>query len=336
MTFDRIAGAVQEPQNWLTYSGSLQGTRYSTLDQIKPANAANLDLKWVYQAQSLEKFEATPLVVDGDHVHGRAAEHRGRDRHAHGAARTGCTGTRCRRRPTSAAATSTADWRFSAIRCTWARSTRNWWRSISRPAARSGRRKVAEYTKGYGITLAPLAVKDKIVVGPAGGERGIAGFLAAYDAKTGKEVWRFHTIPQPGEPGHETWDGDAWKTGGASVWVTGSYDPELNLVYWGTGNPGPDWNPHDARRRQSVLRFGDRAGCGYGQAEMVLPVHAARRMGLRFGAGSGAGGSDLEGQAAQGDVVGESQRLLLRARPEQRRVPVGQGIREADVGERNR
>jgi alcohol dehydrogenase (cytochrome c) len=83
-----------------------------------------------------------------------------------------------------------------------------------------------------------------VIVGPAGGEYGIRGFIAAHDAKTGKEVWRFNTIPGPGEPGHDTWQGDDWKSGGAPVWVTGSYDPELNLTYWGIGNPGPDWNPN--------------------------------------------------------------------------------------------
>src|SRR5262249_8482013 len=107
--------------------------------------------------------------------------------------------------------------------------------------------KVAEYTMGYAVAHAPLAVKDKIVVGPAGGERGISGFLAAYDAKTGKQAWKFNNIPQPDEPNFGTWAGDSWKTGGASVWMTGAYDPELNLVYWGTGNPGPDWNPKQRR-----------------------------------------------------------------------------------------
>src|SRR2546421_3063774 len=81
---------------------------------------------------------------------------------------------------------------------------------------------------GYSLTLAPLVVKDKVIVGPAGGEYGIRGFLAAFDAKTGKEVWRFNTIAGPGEPGRETWGGDSWKTGGGSIWVTGSYDPESN------------------------------------------------------------------------------------------------------------
>ena len=102
---------------------------------------------------------------------------------------------------------------------------------------------VADVKLAYSITMAPLVVKDKVIVGVGGGEYGIRGFVAAYDAKTGKEVWRSYTIPGPGEPGHDTWRGDAWKYGSASVWVTGSYDPELNLTYWGIGNPGPDWNP---------------------------------------------------------------------------------------------
>ena len=102
---------------------------------------------------------------------------------------------------------------------------------------------------------APLVVKDKVIVGIAGGEFGIRGFLAAYDARTGKEAWKFYTIPGPGEPGHETWSGDSWMHGGASVWVTGSYDPQLNLTYWGIGNPGPGLEQRRPRRRQSLQRF---------------------------------------------------------------------------------
>jgi alcohol dehydrogenase (cytochrome c) len=114
--------------------------------------------------------------------------------------------------------------------------------------------KVADMQAGYSITMSPLIVKDKVVVGVGGGELGIRGFIAAYEAASGKEVWRFNTIPGPGEPGHETWeacppnprtycDPDAWKHGGGSVWMTGSYDPDLNLTFWGVGNAGPDWNP---------------------------------------------------------------------------------------------
>jgi alcohol dehydrogenase (cytochrome c) len=96
--------------------------------------------------------------------------------------------------------------------------------------------------QGQTFTHAPQVVKDKVIAGVAGGERGARGFIAAWDVKTGKEVWRFNTVPGPGEPGNETWSGDSWMHGGAPIWVTGSYDPETNLTYWGTGNPGPDWD----------------------------------------------------------------------------------------------
>ena len=85
-------------------------------------------------------------------------------------------------------------------------------------------------------------MNDLIVTGTGGGEYGIRGWVDAYDAETGERRWRAYTIPGPGEPGNETWEGDSWKTGGASTWMTGSYDPDLNLIYWGVGNPGPDWN----------------------------------------------------------------------------------------------
>ena len=96
--------------------------------------------------------------------------------------------------------------------------------------------------QGQAFTHAPLVIKDKVIAGTAGGEFGVRGFIAAWDVNTGKEVWRFNTVPGPGEPGNETWAGNSWEHGGAPIWVTGSYDPETNLTYWGTGNPGPDWD----------------------------------------------------------------------------------------------
>ena len=110
---------------------------------------------------------------------------------------------------------------------------------------------MADYTQGYASTIAPIVVKDKVIVGVAGGEFGIRGFIDAYDAQTGKLAWRFYTIPGPGEPGNETWAGDSWKTGGASVWVTGAYDPDLNLLYYGIGNPGPDYHS-DSRKGDNL------------------------------------------------------------------------------------
>src|SRR5258705_6298095 len=103
-------------------------------------------------------------------------------------------------------------------------------------------KEIAKAEAGYAMTHARVVIKGKVIVGVAGAEFGIRGFIAAYDAVTGKEDWRFYTIPGKGEPGNETWAGDSWMHGGASVWVTGTYDPETNLTYWGIGNPGPDWN----------------------------------------------------------------------------------------------
>jgi alcohol dehydrogenase (cytochrome c) len=102
--------------------------------------------------------------------------------------------------------------------------------------------KVAEPAAGYAMTMAPLVVKDKVIVGVAGGEFGVRGFINAYEAGTGKQAWHFDTIPDPDQPGHDSWRGSDWEHGGGAVWMTGSYDPDLNLTYWGTGNPGPDFN----------------------------------------------------------------------------------------------
>jgi alcohol dehydrogenase (cytochrome c) len=238
---DRLLRALDEPQNWLTYSGSYLSHRFSTLRQIDIGNVRNLELKWVFQAQSLQKFEATPLVVDGVMFVTQSPN----DVVALDA-KTGRVFWVSRYTPSPDARLccgvvnrglailgdtlfmATVDAHLVAID---ARSgARLWDTAVANPAA------------GYAMTLAPLVVKDKVIVGVAGGEFGIRGFAAAYDVRTGQEVWRFYTIPGPGEPGHETWQGDTWKTGGAPVWLTGSYDPELNLTYWGTGNPGPDWN----------------------------------------------------------------------------------------------
>jgi alcohol dehydrogenase (cytochrome c) len=110
---------------------------------------------------------------------------------------------------------------------------------------------VADYKSGHSLTGAPLAIDGKIVVGIAGGEYGIRGFIDAYDAKSGKQLWRFWTVPGSGQPGNQTWTADSWMRGGAPAWVTGAYDPDLNVLYWGTGNPGPDWNP-DGRQGDNL------------------------------------------------------------------------------------
>jgi alcohol dehydrogenase (cytochrome c) len=241
VTFDRILEADKEPQNWLTYSGSVMSQRYSSLNQITPANVKDLELQWIFQARSLEKFEATPLVVDGilytvqapndvvaiDAVTGRVFWIY---EYAPSPDARVCCG-RINRGLAILGDTlfmGTIDSHLLAID---SKTGKPIWNVT-----------VANGKAGYALTHAPLVVKDKVIVGVAGGEFGIRGFLAAYDVHTGKEVWRFNTVPGPGEPGHETWAGDSWRHGGASVWVTGSYDPQSNLTYWGIGNPGPDWN----------------------------------------------------------------------------------------------
>ena len=195
---------------------------------------------------------------------------------------------------------------------------------------------MADYKTGFSGTGAPLAVKDKILTGIAGGEFGVRGFIDAYDAKTGKRAWRFWTIPAAGEPGNETWAGESWKTGSATSWVTGVYDPETNTVLLGHGKSrtGLEWRR--AQGRQSVLRLPARAGCGYGTKEMALSVHAARCARLGFHADADSRGCHGRRPAPQDGGTGQSQWLLLFARPRDRQVHRGTCLCQTDLGERSR
>jgi alcohol dehydrogenase (cytochrome c) len=244
VTFDRLKNAASEPGSWLTYSGNYQGWRFSPLRQLDRRNVKDLRLAWVHQMRNAQ-VETTPLVVDGVMY--------------------------LTEPPNDVAAldpeTGRVFWRYRRSLPTDIRACCG---RVNRGLAMYGDKlylgtldahllaldsrtgdivwdvEVADYQHGYAITGAPLSIKDMILTGIAGGEYGIRGFLDAYDAATGERRWRFYTVPAPGESGNETWSGDSWKTGGAPTWVTGSYDPEANLVVWGTGNPAPDWNG-DAR-----------------------------------------------------------------------------------------
>ena len=250
VTGERLVRARAEPQNWLTYYGAYDGRRYSTLDQINAANVRDLRPAWVFQYHQLGvianqvtfAFEAAPIVVDGVmYVTGPNGYVWALD-----------------------AETGTKLWQYQhqipidvALCCG----------NVNRGAA-VARGKVF-FTAANGVlvaldavtgkpvwtrtfldvraaetaTAAPLVVKDLVIVGSSGAEYGVRGHLDAFDVETGRLAWRRYTVPKPGEPGSETWPtGDAWARGGGATWITGTYDPELDLLYWGTANPSPDFD----------------------------------------------------------------------------------------------
>jgi alcohol dehydrogenase (cytochrome c) len=253
VTFDRILHADKEPQNWLSYSGTPLNQRYSGLTQITPANVKNLQLQWIWQARSLEKFETTALVVNGvlytvqapNDVVALDAE-TGRPYWTFAYSPSADARTCCGRVNRGLAILGdtlymgTIDAHLLAID---AKSGELLWNTT-----------VAKSSERYSITMSPLIVKGKVIIGTAGGDGPIRGQIAAFDAKTGKELWRFFTISGSGEPGNETWSGNSWMTGGAGVWNAGAYDTETNLAFFGTGNPAPDW---DGRSRLGDNLYSD-------------------------------------------------------------------------------
>ncbi len=241
VSYDRLRNAAREPASWLTYSGDYQSHHYSALNQINHSNVNRLKVAWMYQTRGRQHVETTPLVFDGvmyltdppsdvtalDLRTGRPIWHY---RRGIPEGISVCCGQVNRGVAVldDQLFIGTIDSHLVAL------------------DLKSGRVRwdvpVADPKLGYSMTAAPLALKNKIIVGVAGAEYGVRGFLDAYDPKTGKRAWRFWTTPAPGEPGNETWSGDSWKNGGATTWLTGSYDPELNLLYWGAGNPSPNYN----------------------------------------------------------------------------------------------
>jgi alcohol dehydrogenase (cytochrome c) len=236
---ERLRAAGKKTDEWLTYSGSYNGWRYTPLTEITPANVARLRARWIKQFDvAQQNIEATPLVVDGVIFIAAAPGH------------------------VLALNVKTGDLIWQYTRPIPANLPLAFG-PVNRGLAVSGgtiflgtldgylvalnaadgkviwETPVASPSSGYSISGAPLAVNHFVIVGIAGGEFGIRGFLAAYDVSSGKQQWKFYTIPAPGEAGHETWENDAWKTGGGGTWVTGSYDPSTDLLYWGVGNPSP-------------------------------------------------------------------------------------------------
>jgi alcohol dehydrogenase (cytochrome c) len=244
-----------EDSNWLMIRRTYDGWGYSPLDQITPANVARLKPVWVFSTSEARVHEAAPIVNNGVMF----------------------VSTPNNQVIAIDAKTGNLLWRYRRPRPTGASVPHETNRGVALYAdkvyyaageavlvaldARTGKEvwttTVADNKAGYYITLAPLVAGGKVMVGASGGEYGIRGFVAAFDLDTGKEQWRTYTVPAPGEPGSNTWpQGDQWKTGGAPVWVTGNYDADTNISYWGTGNGGPtigDQRPGDNLYTTSTL-----------------------------------------------------------------------------------
>ena len=242
VTPQRLAAADREPQNWLTYGRTYNAQRYSPLDQINRANVRRMVPVWSFQTGDAQGgMQCTPLVADGvmyvstannkvfalDAATGRKLWHYIPEKPKQIAALYG-PWNRGVALGHGLVYIGTNDNHLIALD---AKTGREAWNVNVEDVA----------TCGCSITGAPLLVKDKVIVGTTAGDSAHRGYINAFDARTGRQAWRFWTIPGPGEPGHETWKGDSWKTGGGSSWMTGSYDPDLNLVYWGVGNPAADF-----------------------------------------------------------------------------------------------
>ena len=231
----------QAAENWVSYNGDYTGRRYSGMTQITPANVSSMTAQWVFHTRGPGPLEVTPVVVAGvmfvtsandvfalDAKTGKQLWHHARaitqglvdDAAAHRNRGVAIFGTRIYMETDNA-----------HLLCLDARSGNLLWDVL-----------YATGNKNYGATSAPLIVHDKVLVGTSGGDDGVRGFLAAFDTQTGKEAWRFWTIPGPGEKGNESWPGDMYIHGGGTTWMPGTYDPNLNTLYWCTGNPSPDYD----------------------------------------------------------------------------------------------
>lgn len=227
--------------NWPSYNGDYTGRRFSSLTQITPQNVSQLQAQWVFHSRSAGILEVTPIVVDGV-MYVTASN----DAYALNA-QTGQTLWHYSR-PISSGLVDDASGHIN--RGVALLGTRLYMETDNAHLlcldARSGHLiwdvAYADWNKNYGATSAPLIVKENVLVGTSGGDDGVRGFLAAYNAETGKLAWRLWTIPGPGEFGSSSWPGDTYLHGGGTTWMPGTYDPELNTIYWGTSNASPDYD----------------------------------------------------------------------------------------------
>ena len=246
VTYEDLLNGLSEPSSWLTYSGDYTGQRHSPLTMITPENVQDLVPIWTFQTGTMTRgrgFETTPLVLDGVlYVTGSNNLAWALD------ARTGRPFWQYRRNlPDDLTYGSSAPVNrgFGIL------GDRLFMVTLDAHLLALDRKtgsvlwdiELADYRIGYAATLAPLVIDDKVIVGISGGEYPTRGFIDAYDPTTGDRIWRFYTVPSPGEFGSETWpdDPEVMARGGGGTWMTGSFDPELNLIYWGTGNPNPDY-----------------------------------------------------------------------------------------------
>jgi alcohol dehydrogenase (cytochrome c) len=240
-----VAAAAQDGPtraDWPLNLGTYRAWRYSALDQVNTANVKRLAPAWVFQTgDPAGGLQSTPIVLDGvmylstsrNHVYALdAATGRVVWRYVYPLPRDWVTFYGPWNRGVAVAGDrvfmGTIDNHVVAL-------DRKTGREVWRVNVEDG------VQCGCNITAAPLVVRDKVIVGVTGGDSAHRGYINAFDARTGRHVWRFWTIPGPGEPGHDTWSGESWKYGGGSSWMTGSYDEELNLVYWSVGNPAADF-----------------------------------------------------------------------------------------------
>jgi alcohol dehydrogenase (cytochrome c) len=236
-----LASAVALAQDWTSYGNNAAGWRYSELDQISTKNVARLTPQWMYQTNVPGKNETTPLVFDGMmYITGPSNNAWALD------ALTGrpiwsykkptpptvnlCCGQVNRGFAMRGSTLFKVDLQGTLVALDAKSGTVLWEATLE------------DYKKGYSATAAPLVVKNLVITGMAGAEYGTRGFIDAYDADTGKRAWRVYTVSEDA-----SWPGDSWKRGGGSTWITGTYDPSLNLIYWGTGNPGPDMDGEGRR-----------------------------------------------------------------------------------------